>query len=363
MKSSRTRSRNKSEKKKQYSRKSGLPPGSLLYTGNEAQPTRVDVVQYDDDEFYLKQNIEPSSAYHTLRTEKVNWIAVNGFRDIEKIEQLGADFSIHPLLMEDIFNVQHLPKVEDMEDYLFITLKSLIWNAQKKQIDAEQISLLLGKNFLISFSENDTPLFEPVIERLKTTKTRARSRKEDYLSYLLIDKIVDNYYVILDQLDDQTDELEDLLLNKPTDEIAQKILALKKQLVILRRTIYPLKEEIRSIVHDELPLINSFTRQYLNDIYDHLIHIIQTIDNFREMIAAMMDLLMANNANRTNSIMKTLTLISSIFIPLTFLAGVYGMNFRYMPELEWHYGYFILIGIFMVIAGGMYIYMKKKRWF
>ncbi|HOW32008.1 MAG TPA: CorA family divalent cation transporter, partial [Bacteroidales bacterium] len=247
MKSSRTRSRSRSERNKKYSRKSGMPPESLLYTGSEAQPTKVDAVQYDDDEFSFRPNIDPSVAYRTLKSDKVNWIAVSGFRDIENIEQLGADFGIHPLLMEDIFNVQHLPKVEDMEDYLFITLKSLIWDTQKKQIDAEQISLLLGKNFLISFSENDTPLFEPVIERLKTTKTRARSRKEDYLSYLLLDRIVDNYYVILDQLDDQTDELEDLLLNKPTDEIAQRILALKKQLVILRRTIYPLKEEIRGI--------------------------------------------------------------------------------------------------------------------
>lgn len=321
------------------------------------------MTQYDDDEFLQKKNIGPDAAKKMIRTDKVNWISVSGFRDIQTIEKVGSDFGIHPLLLEDIFNVEHLPKVEDMEDYLFITLKSLIWNKEKKQIDAEQISMLLGKNFLISFCENDSPLFEPVTERLRTTKTRARSRKEDYLSYLLLDRIVDNYYVILDQFDDQTDELEDLLLDKPSDEIAQRILGLKKQLVILRRTIYPLKEEIRGIVHDELPLINSFTRQYLNDIYDHLIHIIQTIDNFREMISAMMDLLMANNANRTNSIMKTLTLISSIFIPLTFLAGVYGMNFRYMPELEWRYGYLTIIIVFMLIALGMYYYMKKKKWF
>ncbi len=363
MKKSRQRQKPLSERTRKYSRKSGLPPESLFYTGSEPQPTSVNFIQYDDDEFVEKKDISPDTVKKQIRPEKVNWIDVSGFRDTETIEKLGGDFGIHPLLLEDIFNVEHLPKVEDMEDYLFITLKSLIWNNQKKQIDAEQISLLLGRDFLLSFSEKKTPLFEPVVERLRTTKTRARSRKEDYLSYLLLDKIVDNYYVILDQFEDQTDELEDLLLDKPTDEIAQRILALKKQLVILRRTIYPLKEEIRGIVHDELPLINSFTRQYLNDIYDHLIHIIQTIDNFREMISAMMDLLMANNANRTNNIMKTLTLISSIFIPLTFLAGVYGMNFRYMPELEWRYGYFVLVGIFIIIAGIMYVYMKKKKWF
>lgn len=349
--------------KKKYSRKSGQPPGSLLYTGGEPFPTSVGMIQYDEDEFHEKKNIDPQSAFQSLKSDKANWISVCGFRDTETIENLGKDFGIHPLLMEDIFNVEHLPKVEDMEDYLFITLKSLVWDMPKKQIDAKQVSLLLGKNFLISFCEDDTPLFGPVIERLKTTKSRARSRKEDYLSYLLLDKIVDNYYVILDQFDDQTDELEDMLLDKPTGEIAQNILTLKKQLVILRRTIYPLKEEIRSIAHDESLLINSFTRQYMNDIYDHLIHIIQTIDNFREMISAMMDLLMANNANRMNSIMKTLTLISSVFIPLTFLAGIYGMNFRYMPELEWRYGYFALLGVFVLIAGGMYYYMKKKNWF
>jgi magnesium transporter len=363
MKKSRSAPKTNHSKSKKYSRKSGQPPGSLVYTGSEPQATNINVIQYNDDEFVEKKNVTSVTVKKLIGAEKVNWIAVSGFRDTETIEKIGGDFGIHPLLLEDIFNVEHLPKVEDMEDYLFITLKSLIWDVQKKQIDAEQISLLLGKDFLLTFSENNTPLFEPVIERLSTTKTRARSRKEDYLSYLLLDKIVDNYYVLLDQFEDQTDELEDLLLDKPTDEIAQRILALKKQLVVLRRTIYPLKEEIRGIVRDELPLINSFTRQYLNDIYDHLIDIIQTIDNFREMIAAMMDLLMANNANRTNSIMKTLTIISSIFIPLTFLAGVYGMNFRNMPELGWQYGYFILLGLFIIIAGGMYFYMKKKKWF
>lgn len=362
MKTRRSRQNPHNDKKKKYSRKSGLPE-TLLYTGTKSQPTSVDLFQYDDDEFFEQKTISAAKAFSAIKPDKVNWISVSGFRDVPTIESIGNNFGIHPLLMEDILNVQHLPKVEDMEDYLFVTLKSLIWDADKQQIDAEQISLLLGRNFLISFSENNSPLFEPVIERLKTTKTRARSRKEDYLLYLLLDKIVDNYYVVLDQFDDQTDELEDLLLEKPSEEIAKRILSLKKQLVVLRRTVYPLKEEIRGIVHDELPLINDFTRQYLNDIYDHLIHIIQTVDNFREMISAMMDLLMANNANRMNNIMKTLTVVTSIFIPLTFIVGIYGMNFRNMPELTWHYGYFILMGILATIAGGMYFYMKMKKWF
>lgn len=198
MKTRRSRQNPHNDKKKKYSRKSGLPPESLFYTGTKSQPTSVDLFQYNDDEFLEQKTINASKAFPAIKPDRVNWISVSGFRDVPTIESIGNDFGIHPLLMEDILNVQHLPKVEDMEEYLFVTLKSLLWDTDKQQIDAQQISLLLGRNFLITFSENNSPLFEPVIERLKTTKTRARSRKEDYLLYLLLDKIVDDYYVVLD---------------------------------------------------------------------------------------------------------------------------------------------------------------------
>jgi magnesium transporter len=350
-------------KKRRLSKKAGMPPESLVYTGSKTGDTVINMLVYDDDNFNEYENITVDKAIELQGESTTNWIIVKGFNQTEDILRLADHFGIHPLIMEDIFNVEHMPKVEDLEQSLFVTLKSLTWVETEQIIDSEQISLFLEPNVLISFEEKDSNIFLPIIERLKTGKGRGRVRQEDYLCYLLIDHIVDKYYILLDHTEDQMEDLEKLLIENPTNELSYSFLRLKKNLMLLRKTINPLKDEIRYLSREESGIITEYTRQYLGDINDHLLFIIQSIDSFREMIASMMDLLMANNANRMNSIMKTLTLVATIIIPMTLFSSIYGMNFDYMPELHWKYSYPVFLAGLTSMGLIMYIYMKRKNWF
>jgi magnesium transporter len=350
-------------KKTRLSKKAGLPPGSPFYTGTKTKDTEISMIVYDDEKFGMYQNISAEKAIELQGESNTNWIIINGFNQTESLQKLADHFKIHPLVFEDIFNVEHMPKVEDLDNSLFVTLKNLTWNEIDQVIDSEQISLYLGPNILISFEEKGNDLFTPMIERLRAGKGRGRTRQEDYLCYLLIDHIVDNYYFLLDHTEEQMEDLEKMLIDNPTNELSHSFLKIKKNLMLLRKTINPLKEELRYLTREESGVITHYTRQYLGDVYDHLLFLTQSIDSFRDMIASMMDLLMANNANRMNSIMKTLTLVSTIIIPMTLVSSIYGMNFEYMPELHWKYGYPVLLASLATLGTGMYIYMKKKNWF
>jgi magnesium transporter len=350
-------------KRRRLSKKAGLPPGSPVYTGIKTGDTTIKMMVYDDENFSAYENITTEQAIDYQGTKTTNWIIVKGLSNPDDLQKLGEHFNIHPLIIEDIFNVDHMPKIEDLDKSLFITLKNLTWNEKDQLIESEQVSLFLGPNVLISFEEKDNNIFDPIIKRLEAGKGKGRVRQEDYLCYLLVDHIVDNYYILLDHIEDQMDELEKMLIENPTNELSHSFLRLKKNLMLLRKTINPIKDEIRFLSREESLVITEYTRQYLGDINDHLSFIIQSIDSSREMIASMMDLLMANNANRMNSIMKTLTLVSTIFIPMTLVSSIYGMNFEFMPELHWKYGYPIFLGLLSIMGLGMYIYMKKKKWF
>jgi magnesium transporter len=345
---------------KRHSKKAGLPPGSLVYTGNHTEPTKVVLHRFDQETF---ETIEGADAFLKIDNKKVNWINITGFSDTKLIGEIGEKFGLHPLMLEDILNSDHLPNVEEMDDCLFITLKVISLRNNSNELDMHHASFVIGKHYLLSFCETDNELFLPVIERLRNGKGKARMNKADYLSYLLIDKIVDNYYLVLDHLEDHMDRIEAKLLKDPSQKLAGEIMTQKKLLIMLRKSVNPFRDEMRKITREESSFITQNTLRYLNDVYDHLNQIVQTIDNFREMISDMMDLLMANNANRMNSIITTLTMISSIFIPLTFIVGVYGMNFKYLPELEWRYGYPMIMSIMFLIGLGMYVYMRRKRWF
>ena len=350
-------------KKKHLSKKVGLPPGSPVYTGSKTGNTEIRMIVYDDENFHIYDNITADEAIALQKPETTNWILVKGFSNIDELQKLGTHFNIHPLTVEDIFNMEHMPKVEDTEHSLFITLKNLTWNSTDFQIDSEQVSFFLSENVLITFEEKDNDIFAAIIERLRSGKGKGRMRQEDYLCYLLIDMVVDHYYILLDITEEQIEELEKTLIENPTNELTQQFLSLKKNLMLLRKTIYPLKEEIRYLSREDSEIISVYTKQYLGDVSEHLTYIIQSIDNFRDMIASMMDLLMANNANRMNSIMKTLTLVSTIIIPMTLLSSIYGMNFQYIPELHWRYGYTIFLIFLLGVGSGIYFYMKKKNWF
>ena len=350
-------------KKNRLSKKAGLPPGSPVYTGSKTGDTVISILVYDDENFQACENITVEQAIQFQGEKTTNWVIVKGFSESENLQKLGEHFGIHPLIMEDIFNVDHMPKVEDLDKSLFITLKNLTWNETEQGIESEQISLFLNANVLISFEEKENNVFEQIIKRLEAGKGKGRVRQEDYLCYLLIDQIVDNYYILLDHTEDQMEDLEKLLIDNPTNELSHSFLRVKKNLMLLRKTINPLKEEIRFLAREESGVISEYTRQYLSDINDHLSFIIQSIDSFREMISSMMDLLMANNANRMNSIMKTLTLVSTIVIPMTLVTGIYGMNFEVMPELHWKYGYPVFLSATAAMGMAIYIYMKRKNWF
>jgi len=350
-------------RKRRLSKKAGLPPGSIVYTGSETGDTIIDMLVYDDVNFNVYTNISVQDAIRFQGKNTTNWIIVKGFKQPDNLEKLAEHFEIHPLIFEDIFNVDHMPKVEDLDKSIFITLKNLSWLEKDQSIVSEQISLFLGPNVLISFQEKGDNVFGPIIERLNAGKGKGRYRQEDYLCYLLIDQIIDNYYVLLDNTEEQIEDLEKLLIDNPTDELSHSFLRLKKNLMLLRNTVNPLKEDLRKLTREDMVVISEYTRQYLNDVYDHLAFLTQSIDSFRDMISSMLDLLMANNANRMNSIMKTLTLVSTIFIPMTLISSIYGMNFDYMPELHLKYGYPILLAGLTGMGLIMYLYMKKKKWF
>jgi magnesium transporter len=350
-------------RRKRHSKKSGLPPGTPFYTGSKAGDTTIKMLVYDDEKFEIHDNITVEQATRLQGKDTTNWIIIKGFSQTDHLQKLAEHFGIHPLILEDIFNVDHMPKVDDMETSLFVTLKNLTWIEESQMIESEHISIFLGTNVLISFEENGNNVFDPIIERLKAGKGKGRLRQEDYLCYLLIDHIVDKYYVLLDNTEEQLENLEKMLFENPSDNLSFSFLQLKKNLMILRKSVNPLKEEVRFLSRESREIISDYTRQYLGDVSDHLAYLTQSIDSFREMISSMIDLLTAKNANRMNNIMKTLTLVSTIVIPMTLVTGIYGMNFEYMPELHWKFGYPLFLSATAAMGLIMYLYMKKKKWF
>ncbi|MDZ7742118.1 MAG: magnesium/cobalt transporter CorA [Bacteroidota bacterium] len=347
-----------------YRKKALQPPGTLEYTGEmENKKTQIDLLQYNPGSFEIQENIPPGEMKSRLKEEQVNWYRLTGLSEIEKIEIVGEQFNLHVLVLEDILNTDHLPKIEELEDIFFITLKILDYSRKESELKFEHFSFILGKDYLISFQEKENNLFNSIIDRIKTSKGKARIRKADYLFSLLLDKIIDSYYLVLHELEDEIENIETDLLENPASQFAEDILYLRKSLIYFKRFTDPLREEIRKATKGDNRLISKVTIQYLTDINDHVQHLVQSSSNMRETLAGLMELQMANAANKMNNVMMTLTIIATIFIPLTFLAGIYGMNFQYMPELNYKWAYPVLLFIMFLAGVGMYIYMKKRKWF
>ena len=344
--------------------KSGQPPGTLAYIGDhESFETRCSLIRYNEQKVNEKESVEVEEISSLMDKSSVNWIQVSGLGNPDKIAKLGAAFDLHNLLLEDIMNTGHLPKIEQFGEYLFVIIKYLYFQEQNHEIKQEHVCFILGKNQLISLSEKPISLFDPVRERLEKWLGKARQRKADYLFTLLIDKLIDQYYHVLGRLEQQIEEMETGLIDNPAHPWAEELLDMKKQLIVFKRYTDPIKEEIRRVIREENELINKTTIHYLKDVNDHVNHLMQTSESFRENLSGLMELNAANAANKMNNVMMTLTIIATIFIPLTFIAGIYGMNFQYMPELQWHYGYFAALAFMLIIGVGMYIYMKKRKWF
>jgi len=282
--------------------------------------------------------------------------------DLQVIENIGRLFTLHPLIMEDIANTTQRPKVEDLEDYVFIVFKMLDFDEKAGEFNSEQISLILGPNYLISFQENQASLFDPIRERIRAGKGSIRKAGPDYLAYALLDTVVDNYFVLLEKLGEKLEFLEEELVKAPNPDTLQTIHKLKTYMIFMRKSVWPLREVINRLIDGESPLIKNPTMPYLRDIYDHTIHVIDTMETSRDIISGMLDIYLSSISYRLNEIMKVLTIIATLFIPLTFLAGWYGMNFKSMPEFEWRYGYVWVITIAISMTITMLVYFKRKRW-
>ena len=307
--------------------KTGQPPGTLEYIGDhENIKFNCSLIRYNEQAFSEKKSLPINEVVPLLDNGMVNWIQVSGLNDSEKIAGLGVAFDLHNLLLEDILNTEHLPKIEQFGEHLFVIMKFLYYDEQEHETKKEHVCFVLGENQLISLSERPVALFDIVIERLKKGLGKARIRKADYLFTLLIDKLIDQYYTVLGAVEQQFENIESEMIDNPAGTRAEELLELKKQLIIFKRYTDPIKEEIRRMIKEENELINIVTVQYLKDANDHVNHLIQTAENFRENLSGLMELNASNAANKMNNVMMTLTIIATIFIPLTFIAGIYGMN-------------------------------------
>ena len=348
---------------KKVSDKIGLPPGSLVHVGKERTETvTISIIDYDKTQFNEKiaDTVEECSFLKEQPT--VTWINVDGIHQIETIEKIGKQFDLHPLILEDIMNTRQRPKIEDFDHYIYIVLKMLQIGKNECEIQTEQVSLIIGPNFVISFQEQAGDIFDHVRERIRNGKGHIRELKSDYLAYALMDAIVDRYFVILEKLEDRIELVEDDLLTNPTPKTLQDIHSLKSEMIFLRKSIWPLREVVSRLERRESTLIQESTAIYLKDIYDHTIQIIDSIETFRDMLSGMLDIYLSTISNKMNEVMKVLTIIATIFIPLTFIAGIYGMNFLYMPELGWHWGYPVVWIVMITIAISMLVYFRKKKW-
>ncbi len=344
--------------------KTGLPPGTLVYTGDKnAEPVQIHLIDYDETKVEEKPLDSTQQILALQQTDSNSWTNLDGIHDVELIEQIGQQFKLHALVLEDIVHIGQRPKMEDYDTYLYIVLKMLQYDEQKQAVESEQVSMILGPHYLITFQERPGDVFETVRQRIRSGKGRVRKMGCDYLAYSLIDAIVDNYFHILETFSERIERLEDVLLDDPTDAVLGQIHALKRELTLLRKSVWPLRELVAGLDRLESGLMKKGTKVFTRDLYDHTIQIIDTIESFREVVSGMMDLYMSVVSNRMNAVMKVLTIIATVFMPLGFVAGIFGMNFEHMPELKWQWAY--PVGFWLVIIAimtTMVIYFKRKKW-
>lgn len=344
--------------------KIGQPPGTLNHLDNKRQEeVFISYIDYDKENYQEKQIDKIEDCFKLKETPTVSWINVEGLSDITLIEKLGNEFNIHHLIQEDILHTHQRPKMEEHENTIYIVLKMLNYNEKSQEVEAEQVSLILGENFVITIQEKSGDVFDPIRQRLINKNGKIRNMNANYLAYALIDIIIDNYFVIIEKIGDRIEVIEEELINQPSEETLQTIYELKNEMIFLRKSVWPLREVINRLEKSDNPLISQDIKLYLRDVYDHTIQVIETVETIRDMLGGMLDIYLSSLSNRMNEVMKVLTIIATIFIPLTFIAGIYGMNFEYMPELTLKNGYFVVLIVMLIVAIYMVYYFKKKKWF
>jgi magnesium transporter len=345
------------------SQKIGLAPGSLVYIGKQKDaPVRISILDYDADRVDELLDVTIQEAWRFKEKKSVTWINISGVHDMAVIENIGRRFDLHPLLLEDVVNTGGRPKIDDYEDYLFVVLKMVYSEPVEHELVIEHVCVVVGQGYILSFQEREGDIFDPVRERIKKGKGRIRRSGADYLAYSLMDMIVDHYFAVLEDIGEDIGTLQEEALEAPTTKTIQRIHEDKRRIMFLRKSIWPLRDMINMLLRGESPLINQYVMVYLKDVYDHVIQVIDTVETYRDLLAGVMDIYMSSVSNRMNEVMKELTVIATLFIPLTFIAGIYGMNFRYMPELEWRFSYPVFWMLVILVFGIMLILFKRKKW-
>jgi magnesium transporter len=351
------------KKRKGRAQKLGLPPGALMHIGEKkVKKVSIELIDYDTQLYESKLLKNPNEAFVYADSPSTTWININGLHDIELLKNLNVHFKLHPLILEDILNTDQRIKVEIYDDYIFVVLKMLTYNEQNNSVMKEQISLVLTKSCVISFQEKPGDVLNPLRERIKNSHGRIRRNGADYLLYTIMDIIIDHYFLVLELLSDQIESLENRVLSGFDINISQEIHFLKQELLLFRKSTLPVRDIIVNIIRDDSSLFQAATLPYLKDLNDHINHVAESIDSMHDRLSSVMDLNLSNVSNRMNEVMKVLTIIATIFIPLSFLAGVYGMNFEYLPEIKWKWGYYAFWGIILFISGSMIYYFHRKKW-
>lgn len=356
-----------SKRAKRRSAKTGLPPGTLIYIGErKTDRVRLTLIQYREG-FFNRQEVasveEFLSIYEATESGTLTWLDVAGLHDVQLIEQIGKAFQLHPLLLEDIVNTEQRPKREDYGSVLYIVVKMLCLDAPRRGILTEQVSLVVGERLILSFQEDGTDVWAPIRDRLRTGKGRIAAAGTDYLLYSLVDAVVDNYFAVLEFIGEQLERIEDRLLAAPSPDILRELHGLKREMLFVRRATWPLREVLSGLERGDSKLMTESTRLYMRDVYDHTVQVIDTLETLRETVAEMLDVYLSSMSNRMAAVMKVLTIITTIFMPLSFIASVYGMNFRHMPGLDSRWGYPLVLTVMVAIGLLMIFLFHKKRWF
>lgn len=351
------------------SRKAGLPPGSPVYVGEQqANDTKITVIGYDENSVDITEHANVEACLAAIDKFKITWIHIAGLRDITTITDVCKAYGAHLLVIEDILNTQQRPKLDVLQDYIFVSLRSYFYNEKEGSFASEQVSVIIGNSFVISIQEAHNDIFSPIKARLKASQLAIHKKGMDYLAYVLIDVAVDGYFKVAEVIGDEIEGLEEKVIHNPDNQIVSEMHDIKRQLIYLRKSLWPLRDVISGLQSRASAFITNETALYLRDVYDHTVQLIDTVETYRDFLSSILDIYLSSVSNKLNEVMKVLTTFASIFIPLGFIVGIYGMNFNTgagplsMPELNWRYGYISVWVVMIIVTVGMLVFFKKKKW-